>query len=71
LLAILFTASSAVLGGMSACLVTSVCILCLATYAANLLFLLCSLMACRGMGVRRALAEPLRTLRERTGRITI
>jgi len=70
-LAILFTVSSAVLGAVSAFLVTAVCILCLATYAANLLFLTCALIAGRGLGLRCALAEPLRTLRARTVRTLV
>ena len=71
ILAILFTTSSAVLGAVSAFLVSAICILCLATYAANLLFLLCALVACRGLGLRAALAEPLRTLRERPTRVLV
>ncbi len=67
-LAILFTASSAVLGAISAFLVNAVCILCLGTYAANVLFLVCVSIVGRRMGLRAALAEPWRTLRERTGR---
>jgi protein-disulfide isomerase len=67
-LAILFTASSAVLGTVSAVLVTAVCILCLASYLANLLFLTCALVIGRGVGLRAALSEPLRFLRQRTGR---
>jgi protein-disulfide isomerase len=67
-LAGLFTASSAVLGAISAFLVTAVCILCLGTYAANVLFLVCMLIVARRMGLRAALAEPLRALRERTAR---
>jgi protein-disulfide isomerase len=64
----LFTASSAVLGAISAFLVTAVCILCLGTYVANVLFLVCMLIVGRRMGLRAALAEPLRALRERTAR---
>ncbi len=67
-LAILFTASSAVLGAISAFLVSAVCILCLGTYAANVLFLVCVLIAGRPVGLRAAFAAPLRMLRERTGR---
>lgn len=70
-LAILFTASSAVLGAISAFLVSAVCILCLGTYAANVLFLVCMLMVGRRAGLRAVLAEPLRALRERTGRAVV
>jgi len=45
-----------------------VCILCLGTYAVNLLFLLCLVLVGRGLGLRTVLAEPLRTLRARTMR---
>jgi protein-disulfide isomerase/uncharacterized membrane protein len=70
-LAIFFVASSAVLGAVSAFLVSAVCILCLGTYAANLLFLICILIAGRGLGLRAALVEPLRMLRQRTGRVLV
>jgi protein-disulfide isomerase len=70
-LALFFVASSALLGAVSAFLVSAVCLLCLGTYAANLLILICVLLAGRGLGLRAALAEPLRTLRERTGRVLV
>ena len=70
-LSILFTVSSAVLGAVSAFLVSAVCILCLATYAANLLFLVCAFIAGRSLGLRAALAEPLRMLRVRTARTLV
>jgi uncharacterized membrane protein len=44
----------------------AVCILCLGTYAANILFLVSMLLVGRGLGLRAALAEPMRTLRART-----
>jgi protein-disulfide isomerase len=58
-----FLSTSAVLGTISAVLVTAVCILCLATYVVNLLFLACMLFAARPL--RAALAEPFRALRAR------
>jgi protein-disulfide isomerase len=70
-LAILFVASSALLGAVSAFLVSAVCILCLGTYAANVLILIFVLLAGRGLGLRAALAEPLRTLRAQTGRVLL
>jgi len=70
-LAILFVASSAAFGLVSAFLVTAVCVLCLATYGANLLFLVCVLRAGRGVGLRAAMAEPWRFLRERTARALV
>jgi protein-disulfide isomerase len=65
-LAFFFVATSAVLGAVSVFLVTAVCILCLGTYAANILFLVGMLLVSRGLGLRAALAEPMRTLRVRT-----
>jgi protein-disulfide isomerase len=70
-LAFFFVASNAVLGAVSALLVTAVCILCLASYAANLLFLACALIIGRGRGLRAALAEPVRFLRRRTTRALV
>lgn len=70
-LAILFTVSSVGLGAVSAFLVSAVCILCLGTYAANIFFLICMVIAARGLGLRAALAEPLRALRQRTGRVLV
>ncbi len=67
-LGIAFVASSAVLGAISAFLITAVCILCIATYGVNILFLASMLLAARGPGIRDALAEPWKVLRERTGR---
>jgi protein-disulfide isomerase/uncharacterized membrane protein len=67
-LALFFAAGSAVLGAVSAFLVSAVCILCLGTYAVNVLFLCCLLWVGRGLGLREVLAEPLRTLRARTTR---
>jgi protein-disulfide isomerase/uncharacterized membrane protein len=65
-LALSFVASSAALGAVSAFLVSAVCILCLGTYAANIVFLICMLLAARGLGLRAALAAPWRMLHERT-----
>ena len=65
-LAFFFVATSAILGAVSAFLVTAVCILCLGTYAANILFLVSMLLVGRGLGLRAALAEPMRMLRART-----
>jgi protein-disulfide isomerase len=70
-LAFFCVASSAVLGTVTALLVTAVCILCLATYVANLLFLACALVIGRGLGLRSALAEPIRFLRQRTARALV
>jgi protein-disulfide isomerase/uncharacterized membrane protein len=64
-LGLAFVASSASLGVISATLVTAVCILCIATYGINLLFLICMLLAVRGLGLRATLAEPVRSLREK------
>jgi len=64
-LALAFTAGNLVLGAVSAFLVTAVCILCLASYGVGLGFLVCALLAARGVGVRAAMAEPLRVLRAR------
>jgi protein-disulfide isomerase/uncharacterized membrane protein len=70
-LAFFCVASSAVLGTVTALLVTAVCILCLATYATNLLILACVLIIGRGLGLRAALAEPVRFLRRRTLRTLV
>jgi protein-disulfide isomerase/uncharacterized membrane protein len=70
-LAILFTTSSAVLGAISAFLVSAVCILCLGHLRRERA--VPGLHADRGrrMGLRAALAEPVRALRERPGRAII
>ena len=65
-LSFIFMAGSAALGAVSAFLVTAVCILCLATYAVNLFFLICMVLIGRGLGLRAALTEPMRTLRARS-----
>jgi protein-disulfide isomerase/uncharacterized membrane protein len=70
-LALVFVASSAALGAVSAFLVNAVCILCLGTYAVNIVFLICMLLAGRGLGRRAALAEPWRMLRERTRQVLV
>jgi protein-disulfide isomerase len=64
-LTIAFAATSAALGAVSAFLVTAVCLLCLGTYAVNLLLVVCMLLAAREVGVRAAFAEPLRFARAR------
>jgi len=63
-----FVAGSAILGGISAFLITAVCILCIATYGVNLLFLVSMLLGARGLGLGSVLAEPWRALRSRPGR---
>ena len=68
-LGLVFVATSAVLGAISAFLVNAVCLLCLGTYAVNLLYLGCMLIAARP--VRTALAEPFRALRARPSRSTL
>jgi len=70
-LGIAFVGGSAVLGAISAFVITAVCILCIATYGVNLLFLGSMLLAARGPGIGASLAEPWRTLRGRTGRVLI
>jgi protein-disulfide isomerase/uncharacterized membrane protein len=70
-LAILFTASSAVLGALSAFVVSAICILCLGTYAVNVLLLACMLIVGRRAGLGAALAAPWRALRARTGRALV
>ena len=62
-LALAFTAVSAAFGAVSAFLVAAVCLLCLGTYAVNLLLVVCMLFAARGVGLRAAFAEPLRFAR--------
>ena len=64
-LALGFTAVSAAYGAVSAFLVAAVCLLCLGTYAVNLLLVGCMLLAARGVGIRAAFAEPLRFARAR------
>jgi protein-disulfide isomerase len=70
-LALGFVATSAVLGAISAIVITAVCILCIATYGVNLLLLVSMLLAARGPGLRTALAEPWRELGARTGRFVL
>jgi protein-disulfide isomerase/uncharacterized membrane protein len=60
-----FTAVSAAFGAVSAFLVAAVCLLCLGTYAVNLLLVVCMLLAARDVGIRAAFAEPLRFVRAR------
>jgi protein-disulfide isomerase len=68
-LALIYVAGSAVLGAISAFLVTAVCILCLATYAINLVFFVCMLLAARPIGFWSALAELPAALRARPLRV--
>ncbi len=70
-LGLAFTAGSVALGIISAVVITAVCILCIATYGVNLLFLVSMLLAARGVGVRAALAEPWRAMRARTGSVLL
>jgi len=70
-LALLYAAGSLVLAFISAFLVTTVCILCLATYGVNLLFLVCMLIAARSVGFWAALAELPRALRARPLRVLL
>jgi protein-disulfide isomerase len=71
LLGAAFVGTSVVLGAISAWLITAVCILCIATYGVNVLFLGAVLLAARGPGIGAAFAEPWRTLRRRTGRVLL
>jgi protein-disulfide isomerase len=68
-LAIIYAISSLALGAISAFLVTAVCILCLATYGLNLIFLVCMLVAARRVGAWATLAELPRALRARPLRV--
>jgi protein-disulfide isomerase len=68
-LGLIYVAASAVLGAISAFLVTAVCILCLATYGINLLFFVCMLLAARPVGFWAALAELPHTLRAQPLRV--
>jgi len=68
-LALVYVVSSAVLGAVSAFLVTAVCILCLATYGVNLVFLVSMVLAARPAGLRSALAELPAMLRARPVRV--
>jgi protein-disulfide isomerase len=68
-LGLIYAAGSAILGAISAFLVTAVCILCLATYGINLVFLVCMLLAARPVGFWAALAELPRVLRARPLRV--
>jgi len=67
-LGLAFVATSAVLGTISAVLITAVCILCIATYGVNLLLLVAMLLATQGPGIRACFAEPWRTLRAHPGK---
>jgi protein-disulfide isomerase len=70
-LGLLYVAGSVVLGAISTFLVAAVCILCLATYGANLLFLAMMLVASRPIGFGAALAELPRVLRTRPLRVIL
>jgi protein-disulfide isomerase len=60
-----------ILGAISVFLVTAVCILCLATYGLNLVFLVVMLLAARPVGVWAALSELPRALRARPLRVLV
>ena len=68
-LGLVYIAGSAVLGAISAFLVTAICILCLGTYAVNLVFLVAMVLAARPVGFWAALAELPRALRARPLRV--
>ena len=70
-LGLLYVAASVVLGAISAFLVTAICILCLATYGLNLVFLVSMLLAARPVGFWAALAELPRVLRARPLRVLV
>jgi protein-disulfide isomerase len=70
-LGLIYVAGSAVLGAISALFVTAVCILCLATYGVNLIFLLSVWLAARPFGFWQSLAELPRALRARPLRVLL
>ena len=70
-LGLIYVTGSAVLGAISAFLVTAVCILCLATYGVNLVFLVVMVLAARSVGFGAALAELPRVLRARPLRVIV
>jgi len=67
-LSILYLGATVVLGATSAWLVAAVCILCLATYGANLVFFACMLRVAWPRGLGATLGELPRTARTRPGR---
>jgi protein-disulfide isomerase len=64
-LGLAFAMTSIALGTISVLLISAVCILCIATYAVNVLFFLCALLAARPFGLAAALADPIRAVRSR------
>ncbi len=68
-LGITYVASSAVLGAISAFLVSAVCILCIGTYGVNVVFLIAMVLA--GRPVRATLAELPRFVRAHPGRTVL
>jgi protein-disulfide isomerase len=70
-LSLMYLASTAVLGGISAFLVTAICILCLATYLVNVVFFACMLLAARPEGFWATLRELPRVLQARPGRVLL
>jgi protein-disulfide isomerase len=69
-LGLAFTATSAILGAISALVITAVCILCIGTYVINLLLLVSMLLAARTVGTKTALAAPARAMRDKPARAT-
>lgn len=67
-LSLVYLASTAVLGTISAFVVTAICIVCLATYLVNVVLFACMMLAARPEGFRGTLAELPRVLRARPGR---
>jgi protein-disulfide isomerase/uncharacterized membrane protein len=70
-LALVYLASTAVLGAISAFLVTAICILCLATYLVNIVFFAGMMLAARPEGFRATLGELPRVLRTHPGRVLL
>jgi protein-disulfide isomerase/uncharacterized membrane protein len=61
-LALAYVAASVGFAAVSIWLISAVCLLCIATYAINVLFLGCMVFAARAVGIRAALAQPFRDL---------
>lgn len=61
-LALAYVAASVGFAAVSVWLISAVCLLCIATYAINCLFLACMLLSARKLGIRTALAQPFRYL---------
>ena len=70
-LALVYLASTALLGTISAFVVTAICILCLATYLVNVVLFACMMLAARPEGFWATLAELPRVLRARPGRVLL